>query len=258
MNPEYLTGCLQPDVLRFSAVPAFDEACEVLPESEWMAHDDFGPICDTPRQQKNNNCTNASLAQLMQVLLRAQGEPSPLLSMSYLYSRYNGGRDAGAYCRQLALGAKEFGMPTEALFPSTSIYAPRGGYPQIVLEDGKKRTVFEVYQCQSWSDVCSALTRRFLVYHGYVLGNAFFKTGKDGRVPEYDGQFANGHAMFSRGLTREFGDLRTITVNSWGPSFGDGGVCYVPKSYYWAQSGQYVNLDAYAIRAIKQVDMPQM
>ena len=248
-------GCRQPGELRFGAVPAWEDANPVLSEDECQDHDDLAGFTPSIGQQNFNNCTNAALASLAEAAFRAAGEPeTPPLSWSFLYAHHNGRRDQGAYCRDLADDLRKRGLPRADLWPENKIYLPRGGVPREVAEDAASRTALEIYQCLGWADVRSALARRFFVYHGFVLGRAFFNTGRDGRVPSFDGSFANGHAMWSRGLTRRFGDLRTVCVNSWGRSFGENGIGYIDASYFWGQRGNTVNLDCYAVRAVRRRD----
>lgn len=244
-------GLVQPEVLRFGAVPAWADRNPVLPESQWEEHDDYAPHCRPSLAQSFNNCTNASLAWLLAAAFRVAGLDCPPLSRSYLYAFHNGGRDEGAMCRDLAASCMSRGLPPESEWPESKIYLSRGGVPAAVDALAKQHLALEIYQCLNWADVGSALTNRFLVYHGFVLGQAFFNTGKDGIVPPWDGRLANGHAMGSRGLRKVNGQWRTITPNTWGPSFGDNGVGYIDASYFWPQRGNFVNLDAYAIRAVK-------
>lgn len=241
-----------PDVMRFAAAPAWDEANPVLPESEWEEHDDMAAFNSPIRAQQNNNCTNAAIAGLGEALLRSQGvEDVPELSWSFLYARNNGGRDQGAMCRDVALDLKRVGCATRVMVPDREIYMPRGGFSQQVMDNAAEFEALEIYQCLNWQHVGSALTKRFFVYHGFALGNGYQRTGKDGKVPEWDGSTRNGHAMFSRGLTKKFGNWRTITPNTWGVNWGDHGIGYWPASYFWDERGNYVNLDAYAVRAMK-------
>ena len=246
-------GCLQPEELRFAAAPAWDEKNPTLPESECRDTNHLEQFLHPVRQQLNNNCTNASLACLLEALKTSTGEENvEPLSMTMQYALHNGGRDRGAYCRDLADSARKIGLCRDKLWGDDKIYLPRSGQlPQEVLEDAKNTVVLEIYQCMNWDEVRTALALDYFVYHGFVLGNAFFKTKSDGVVPNFDGSFANGHAMFSYGLTRKFGSPRAMTRNTWGASFGDKGNCYIPKSYFWDRSGQYVNLDAFAIRALR-------
>lgn len=251
-----LTGYLNPDELRFAAAPAWDEANPVLREDEWEEHDDLAAFSPPPRAQKNNNCTNAALGGLAEAAFRAAGVADvPRLSWSFLYAQCNGGRDQGAFCRDLAKKFRDGpGLCPEGVWPDDRIYEPRGGFPAEVLAAAEPWRALEIYQCLNWEHVCSALSRRFLVYHGFVMGRGYQRTGADGRVPDWDGSYAAGHAMYSRGLTRRFGDWRTVTPNSWGPSWGDGGVGYWPGSYFWAARGNFVNLDCYAVRAVRRRD----
>lgn len=257
--PVIRMGCVQPEELRYGAVPAWDDANPVLPESEWEEHDDYAQFPVEVGYQQNNNCTNASLAKLVELLEKAAGVPNvEPLSPTFAYALCNGGRDQGAMCRDVASVYRTKGLPRASLVPEGEIYQPRGGFSPEVLADAAKHLGLEIYQCLNWQHVGSALTRRFLVYHGFVLGTSYNHTGKDGRVPEWDGSLANGHAMHSRGLTRRFGDWRTVTPNTWSRGWGDNGVGYWPKSYFWDQrpyrGSVFVNLDCFAVRAVKRSD----
>lgn len=240
-------GCKLPAVSRFSAVPAWAERNPVLPESEWQEHDDFAPIAPPIKHQDFSNCTNASLAGLVELLTRAQGGEPVSLSQVMLYWLCNDGADQGAMCRDVVSRLLDTGLCTDALCPQTR---PVGRPTAEMLADAGTRKALEVYQCLTFEDVASALTRRFLVYHGFVLGNSFFGTHGDGIVPAFDGSLANGHAMYSRGLRHISGVWRTATPNSWGTTFGAGGVGYIDRSYFWAQRGNFTNLDCYAVRAL--------
>lgn len=256
-------GRNSPDEFRNAAVPAWAERNPVLQESDCDDHDDLAKWYPESLAQGFNNCTNASIAAASKAQLESQGIQTPNLSRSYQYAQCNGGRDQGASCRQVIqnlMGNGPYpGLPAESLYPENQIYMPKGGFPQHVIDDAKTRIAFEVYQCLSWADVISAVARRFFVYQGYVLGQNWFSVPKSGKVASWDGRFENGHATIARGLTRKFGDLRVIVPNTWGPSFGDNGVGYVDQSYYWTQRGNFVNLEAYAIRAFKipDADLPQ-
>lgn len=243
-----------PPVLRFAAVPSWDEANPTLPESQWEEHDDFAQVWPQIESQQNNNCTDASLAGLAHALFKFAGvENVPRFSWSFGYSHHNGGQDQGAYCRELAKDFRDGpGRVPVEMWPDSRIVA--NSWPPEVLAEADRWRALEVYQCLDWQQIGSALTRRFMVYHGFVLGNAFQSTGASGRVPEWDGRMANGHAMASRGLTKVFGDWRTITPNTWGLGFGDKGVGFWPKSYFWAQNRGFVNLEAFAVRAPRRVD----
>lgn len=249
-------GMKAPPELRFAAVPAWDAANPVLTEDECQDTDRLRQFLSPIKTQHYNNCTNAALAGLGEALFRSCGMEVPTLSMSFNYARHNDGVDQGAMCRDLAYDFREVGMVPDALYPENRVVSRPSAE---VVAKAKEITALEVYQCLDWSHVRSALARDFFVYHGFVLGQAFFNVGRDGKVPRWDGRIANGHAMFSCGLTRRFGDLRTIMPNSWGVSFGDQGVGYCDSSYFWDRRGNFVNLDAFAIRAVKRLktdDLP--
>lgn len=247
-------GYVNPDELRFGAVEAWADRNDVLAESECEDHDDLAEFTPDVEQQQNNNCTNAAVSSLGEAMYRAAGvEAVPRFSWAFNYAQCNGGRDQGAMCRDVALTFLKGGLCPVDLWPDSKIRAST--IPPKVAEAASQWVALEAYQCLDWADVRSALARRFFVYFGTCLGRqAFFNTGPDGKVPPFDGGRTNGHAMWLRGLTRRFGDLRAIDVNSWGTSFGDRGLCYIDRSYFWGQSGNFVNLDAYAFRGIRRKD----
>lgn len=244
-----------PDVLKFAGAPAFDSANPILKESEWEEHDDLAPFMPPIEAQQNNNCTNASLATEAKCLFEAAGIPAPRFSWSYLYALNNGGRDSGASCRDLAANFKDptIGLAPASVWPDDKIYEPRSGMPQNVVSAASEWSALEIFQCFSFEEIASAVTQRFGVYFGICLGRrSFFNTGSNGVVPEWDGSIRNGHAMWARGLTKKFSGVRLIVPNTWGPGFGDRGVGYMERSYFWAERGSTVGLDAYAIRAVRR------
>lgn len=239
-------GYIPPPEPRFGSVPAWADKNEVLPESEWREHDDHANEWPQIEAQRNNNCTNASIAMGVEALFKVSGIEAPRFSWSSNYARHNGGRDQGAFCRDLAMDFLTVGLCPAALWPDSKIY---GNWTAEQLRAAEPWKGLEVYQCMSFAEVASALSRGFIVYHGFVLGNGGVSNPRDGRMPEYDGQFSNGHAMVSRGLTKRFGDWRTITPNTWGTGWADRGIGYWPRSYWWVQSGNKINLEAFCFRA---------
>jgi hypothetical protein len=251
-------GCVRPVHIRFGAVPMWADKNPVLAENDCPDHDDLAQFCEPPKTQHYSNCTNASLAWGAQAIFKANGVDCPDLSMSFLYALNNGGRDQGAMCRDVIASWMAKGLPPASVVPESQIFTPRGGFSRAVLAAALQWQGFEVYQCMNWDDVRSALARRFIVYHGFSLGQAFFQA-PEGKVPEFDGQEVNGHAQCSRGLTRRFGDLRTITPNTWGSQgFGDNGIGYIPESYFAPTLGGDPNLDAYAIRSAEMPKAPDI
>lgn len=251
-NP--LMGRLTPVNRRFKAVPTWDSANPVLPESEWREHDDHADLWPEIESQQNSNCTNASLAGLANCAFKLAGvENVPRFSWSFNYARHNGGQDEGAFCHDV-MGDFRFGtgMAPSSLWPDEKIIA--SSFPKDVVDAASKWTALEVYQCMDFASVASALSMGFLVYTGFVLGNGYTNVPSSGKVPEWDGRVANGHAMASRGLTKQFGDWRTITPNTWGTSWGKKGIGFWPKSYFWESQGNMENLEAFAVRAVKRLD----
>lgn len=251
-----LMGLKRPNVMRFGAVPAFDEANPVLRPEEWEEHDDLARFWPVIEAQKNNNCTNAALACGLKAAFAMAGVDCPRLSWAFNYQRHNGGQDQGAMCRDLALDLKSgVGMCPASLHPDSKIF----GRPTAeAVAEAAKWTGLEVYQCMNWAHVASALTLRFVVYYGVCMGAAYAQGHRDGMVPEYDGRLSSGHAMMGRGLVKVNGRFRVINPNTWGQGMGDRGVYYFPESYFWdrkpVRGMDFVNLDAYAIRAVKRLD----
>lgn len=251
-NP--LMGRLIPKMRRMHAIPTWDSANVVLPESQWREHDDHADLWPEIEAQLNSNCTNASIAGLGNCAFKLAGVKNvPRFSWSFNYARHNGGQDEGAFCHDV-MGDFRFGtgLAPSDMWPDSHIIAY--SFPKAVVDEAGKWTALEVYQCMDFASVASALSLGFLVYTGFVLGNGFTDVPSNGKVPEWDGRIANGHAMASRGLTKEFGDWRTITPNTWGTGFGNKGVGYWPKSYFWESRGNTENLEAFAVRSVKRVD----
>lgn len=244
-------GCIQPETQRFGAVTAWSDANPVLSEAECEDHDDYAGFTPPIINQPFSNCTNASAAKMAECgLWVSTGIKPPTLSQTWLWAHWNGGSTKnGAMCRDVVDKLRTWGIPTDALFPASKYSIPSSGSSPELLADAKTRCALEVYQCENWADIRSSLARRFWVYYGIVIGRAYFNTPATGKTPPWDGSRINGHAMWLRGLTRSFGDLRAINVNSWGLNFAKAGISYMSADYFWATSGNYINLDAYAVRS---------
>lgn len=65
----------------------------------------------------------------------------------------------------------------------------------------------------------------------FRIPNNFNSVGSDGIVPQPDTYSNANHSIALIGLTTKGGKKYWIAQNSWGESWGDGGVCYIP--YDW-------------------------
>lgn len=110
------------------------------------------------------------------------------------------------------------------------------------------------YVCKSRQEIQAAIMNTGGVIIGIPVYDSFMYVGGDGIVkynPNRDIHNYGGHAQLLIGWKYIGSTLYWISVNSWGETWGDGGVCYLPESYPWCDNG-YAVLDAIRETTIKE------
>jgi hypothetical protein len=237
-------------------LPCWSDEKAILDPRDWRGSGGKRDLWVPDRydQGSTNSCTGHSFAGVVGASLAATGASPVRFSAGFNYGLTNGGRDEGAYCRDLVKSGKEVGLVPEAVIPSDSYY--KQYYPSSAYTVAKRYRIAEAYQIESWVEYCSALTLGYNVYHGFLIGQNF-RPDANGFLPDFTG-WGGGHAMWSYDLVQHptNGRWYGCGVNSWGTRWGKNGLCFFPESYFWRSAvvngTQFYNLDAWAIRVVAE------
>lgn len=177
---------------------------------------------------------NSITSALRWHVIRSGGRDQPLSRLAlYYYGREiekTIDEDSGLEIRDGIKAAKEIGVPPEVLWPyvpSQFKKAPSAEARRV----GKLWTALtyeRVTTKRAW--IKAALSTGFPVVFGVTLYESFENVKSDGLVKEPDPEKESevgGHCMLLVG----YRGGRFIVKNSWGPTWGDRGYCYVPESY---------------------------
>ncbi|MEB3103098.1 glucosaminidase domain-containing protein [Ferviditalea candida] len=195
----------------------------------------MSPVVD---QGSIGSCTaNAIVSGLREYLLLQAGKPLEALSRLFLYwhereilGRVN--EDSGASLRDGMKVLQQTGVSSELLWPYSKDFRTQ---PDADAEaDAGRFRIREYHRVNSMDDIKAALAQGLPVVFGFVVYESLERVGSDGMVSVPDvGKEARlgGHAMVFAG----YDDDRQVFIvrNSWGPSWGDKGYCYLPyRAFY--------------------------
>lgn len=127
------------------------------------------------------------------------------------------------------------------------------GYSKAAKAQAAEYKLTEAYPLTSFDAMASALLSGYMVEFGCLIGGNFNPDPATGIVPDQYG-LTGGHAMYAVGLENVEGVWYIRVRNSWGTAWGVNGGCLMPESYFWYKRPgyQWVNLDAFAIAAVRQ------
>ncbi len=242
-------GCLPPCPEGFSC-SSFGEAFGVLPESEWRETDLSwiqAPVLD---QKRTSSCVGHATCTSFTRAYQLSGDPFEDLSPYFIYGLINGGRDNGAQVEAALTACQEYGVCRVSDIPAGAMYQQQ--FPPQAFEEAKKRKLLSGYICRTLQDIASALTLRFPVVVGIMVGSNFGRLDSEGVCPLPD-QPLGGHALAIYGLKKSsrYGWILPIQ-NSWSTSWGNQGRAALRKEHL----PFYGQIHAFALQAVSDVPSP--
>lgn len=119
-------------------------------------------------------------------------------------------------------------------------------WPASAAAEAKDFTTEEVFLCQNFDAVVSAIQQGFPVVVGVLWYKGYFQTDSEGWIFQ-QGQNVGGHAIMAYGYTERNGQRGVRCRNSWGTEWGIGGNFVLPEWAFTNQVGGF-----WAIRSVKQ------
>ena len=199
-------------------------------------------------QGSTSSCVGHGSVAGMEIAYKQLGNPSQQFSPFFTYALINGGSDNGAMISDALKALKKYGACPLDDMPKGAMYERQ--IPKKAYEQASRFKVSQAYQCDSFEEVCQAISVGFTVPLGIYVGNNFGDLDSDGVSPLPRGG-GGGHCILGCGLkkTSKYGWVIKIQ-NSWGSNFGENGFCYIQKNHF-----KYMDPDAFAIQAI--IDDPK-
>ena len=237
---ERVLACLAPPEGRVCALPPFEMSLEARDYREVDLRDGI----DLPRrnQGRTGSCGGQSSATAFDLAFRLSGQkrPASLFSAYGLYAACNGGKDGGVSLMDVLETLKDRGCPLEEDVPNGALFLPQ--IPTPAWEKAKRFRVAEAWELKSFADICTALTLRFPVVAGIVVGNNFGTLDSTGTSPLPDVE-AGGHALAMVGLRKhpQHG-WQARCQNSWGRAWGADGDSWLTEAHFRRLLGAFALL----------------
>ena len=250
-----VTRCLNtllPDVHRGRPMyAAAASAIPIIPRDQWQEVDHSEWCPDIMDQGSTPQCGGFSTACAHTAAVAMSGRPldAPLSpGWIYGYCKRPGG---GILVRDALTCLKERGccsIETVGPFDITP-----SGYSGAARKEAEQYKLTEAYQVTGFDELASCLQAGYLGEFGLLIGGNFHPNPETGVVPDQAG-LTGGHAMYAVGLVNVDGKWYIKVRNSWSERWGVEGWCLMPESYFWYKRPgyNYVNLDAFAIAAVRQ------
>lgn len=198
-------------------------------------------------QDNLGSCTANEIASCVEFELGREGQEQFDVSRLHLYyyERLMHGwqnEDTGAFIRDGFKVLNKLGAAHESLWPyNISQFTVKP--PITADQDAAKHKALTYARVKSntATEIKKMLALGIPVSFGFTVYESFFEAGSNGGVvpipnPDREG-VAGGHAVYIAGYETlswavpKSKRLYAIVPNSWGGSWGDGGVCYMPMSF---------------------------
>lgn len=253
-----LTGCL----LETSAAPAAASELGAVPSAQLPALVDLRAHCSAVEDQRHtNSCTANAAVGALEYHQKRQGQPVTELSRMFVY--YNArqlagmeSRDVGSFIHHVMAAVMAHGACEERLWPFQEAMCTTRP-TEAAYRDAQRFQAVQYARTPLGPAVKAALAGGLPVVFGtYIPGRFYDEAGRCGVMPrpaETVEQPGSGHAMLLVG----FDDARQLWLvrNSWGPSWAEGGYCWIPFDTMAAYSN---GTHFWTIGAIDRVPTLQM
>lgn len=235
------------------ALAAFPKFCNMgvapLDPSQWQEIDMSwydNPIWD---QGMSSSCVGQATTAGMETVNKQMGRPALEFNPYFVYAFINGGRDAGSMISDALKSLQANGTCLKGDMPNQVAF--QNQLPAQAIQNAQRYRLAMAYHCESFEDICSALTLGFVCPLGIYVDNNFVNLDNEGIAGLPAGGQGGGHAILGCGLKKSASHGWLIKIqNSWGPRYGMKGYSYIHKGHF-----QKMHPDAFAIQML--IDDPK-
>lgn len=215
-----------------------------------------GYVYEVKQQGSIGSCSSHAIASAYEIELRRTGV-EPFFSGSELFLYWTSrdvtgmtGADKGIYLRDGLKALTSKGLCHEKfwVYNVNNVFVKPPVIPAFwsaeLMAKGNKTSIKGYYRVLSVDEVKDAIREGHPVIGGFKIYADFkTKTYQDGlvRIPVDYSKYIGGHALLITGMNEEKKQFEVL--NSWGRTFGIGGYCFMPYSYF-----EKALLDAWIIK----------
>ena len=237
-SPESLEGFKS-----FSSIRGFG-----LNPSQWKPIDlsHFkNPIWD---QGMTSSCVGQGSGAGMQTCRMQSGSKFKEFNPYFIYGLINNGRDQGAMISDAMRALMKTGACLKNDIKRGQMY--KNQFTPTAFESAKRFKLVDAYKCNSFEDICSAITLGFVCPLGILVDQNFPRVDGQGVSPVAAPGRGGGHCILGVGIKKSgrYGWLIKCQ-NSWGRNFGQSGYSYIHRAHF-----QFMHPDAFAVQSMINED----
>lgn len=207
----------------------------LVPKEKWKDVDLRHLVTQVENQNGYSCCAVEATDGGMEATMLRMGMSHTDLSIVDLYSRVNGGRDAGSMLEDNLNAAKD-GVCSVQFAEKYGVTKTRHKPGWEV--DRSKHAIQWATLCPTLEHVASALQKHRCVVIGVMVTDRF-SPDKDGVIGPKGGRARGGHAILLVGMKKIGDDWYLLMLNSWGANWGQGGFAYLHKSWFEPAFGAF-------------------
>lgn len=217
-----------------------------LDPSQWQEIDYSWHNIPVMNQSSLLACVGFGSTSAIEMCYVQSGRKLVELNPLFLYALINGGRDAGAMISDALDALVKYGVCEKEVLPMRLMF--KNNLTQASYDNAKKYQITEAFQCESYEDICSAISLGFCGALGIMVGSNFGNLDSEGVSP-LPGGGGGGHCLHFCGLKKSsrYGWIIKLK-NSWG-NWGQNGYCYIRKEHFRGMPP-----DAFAIQMVEVDD----
>lgn len=187
-------------------------------------------------QEILSSCSAAATVVAYELWLK-KNHPEQFLDLSKLYLYYHARlledselKDLGVeYLRSAFRGLHKFGICNETIWPYDTIKFDQQPTLDCYI-DAWPRKISQYYSVKGTQSLCEVLFQGHSIVIGIRVFDEFQNLEKPAiLVPPKQVNYSGSHAMCLMGY--DLDQQQFIAANSWGPSWGDQGYCYISFEY---------------------------
>lgn len=152
------------------------------------------PIKD---QRSTSSCVSQGCTSGMEYNWMQSGRPLIEFNPYFVYGLINGGRDAGAMISDGLKALMQYGICLKNDLPPGAMF--QNQFPQKAFNNAKRFKLTQAYRCDTFEEICSAITLGFVCPLGILVGSNFGYLDNDGVAPLPNGG-GGGHCVMPNSI----------------------------------------------------------
>lgn len=146
----------------------------------------------------SSNCVGHGACTGMEFCWMQSGKPLLEFNPYFIYGLINGGRDQGAMISDALRALQQYGVCLKGDLPRGVMF--RNQFPQKAFDNASRFKLLKAFRCDSFEDICSAISLGFVCVLGIYVGANFSKVDSEYVCPVPNRMDGGGHCQLPNSI----------------------------------------------------------